>query len=182
MQNRCRSLISDQQGVAAIEFALVAAPLFAILFGIVQLAIVFFSSELLDIGVKQASRLVLTGQAQEESWAPPAEGQLPLTAKIEKFRSEVCKHAGILLNCNDIKFDLRVLSSFGDGVPPISITNGEINDSGWGFALGDRNEIVLIRAMYLLPTYSDILGAALINAGTNKRLIVSSVVFINEPF
>lgn len=182
MQKRCRTFVSDQQGIAAVEFAFIAAPLFAILFGIAQLSIVFFSNELLDMGVRRAARLVLTGQAQQDSWAPPADGQLPLAAKIEKFRSEVCTHARILLNCNDIKFDVRVLSSFNQSVPSIPITNGEINDSGLGFSLGGRNEIVLIRAMYLLPTYSDILGSALINAGTNKRLIISSALFVNEPF
>lgn len=182
MKNYCRSFISDQRGVSAVEFAFVAAPFLALLFGIIQLALIFFANNLLDMGVRHAARLVLTGQAQEASWAPPEPDQTSMEAKIAKFRSEVCRYAGALLTCNDLKFDLRVLSSFSDAVPGVSIKDGQIDNSGLGFAMGGRNDIVMVRVMYLLPTYSDIFGAALINAGTNKRLIISTAVFVNEPF
>lgn len=182
MKSRYSNLVSDQRGVTTIEFAFVAAPFIALLFGIVQLALIFFAGNLLDMGVKQAARFVLTGQAQEDSWALPKDDETPLEAKIAKFRTEVCNYAGILLNCDDIKLDVRILSNFSDTVPSIPMENGQIKDEGFGFSLGARNEIIMIRAMYLLPTYSDILGAALINAGTNKRLLVSTTVFVNEPF
>lgn len=180
MQNPHRSFVSDQRGATAVEFAFIALPFLALLFGIIQLAVIFFSGSVLDTGVKQAARLVLTGQAQEDSWAPPEEGQNTLDAKIAKFRSEICNYTGTLLNCNNIKLDIRVLGRFDDPIPGIPMENGELIDGG--FEPGDRNEIVMVRAMYLLPVYADILGSGLINAGTNKRLIVSTVVFENEPF
>ncbi|MHA1524338.1 MAG: TadE/TadG family type IV pilus assembly protein, partial [Alphaproteobacteria bacterium] len=51
----------NRDGVAAVEFAIVAAPFFAILFAIFETAFVFYADLMLDTGLAQAARMVRTG-------------------------------------------------------------------------------------------------------------------------
>jgi Flp pilus assembly protein TadG len=52
------------RGASAVEFALIAAPFLALLVAILQTALVFFAGRVLDETTEQASRYILTGQAQ----------------------------------------------------------------------------------------------------------------------
>jgi len=54
----------NRRGSAALQFALVAPVFFALLFAIIETAIMFFATQLLETYTQQAARLVLTGQAQ----------------------------------------------------------------------------------------------------------------------
>jgi Flp pilus assembly protein TadG len=53
----------SQDGSAAVEFALVATPFFALLFAIIETALVFFADQALDTAVQSTARLLRTGQA-----------------------------------------------------------------------------------------------------------------------
>ena len=55
------------RGSAAVEFALVAPVFFALLFAIIETAIMFFASQALETMTQESARLVLTGQAQTAS-------------------------------------------------------------------------------------------------------------------
>ncbi len=52
------------KGATAVEFALVAAPFIALLMALVQTGLVFFAERVLDETVEEASRIIMTGQAQ----------------------------------------------------------------------------------------------------------------------
>ena len=52
----------DQSGSSAVEFSLVAAPFFALLFAIIESGLVFFASQVLEHGVQDSGRLVYTNQ------------------------------------------------------------------------------------------------------------------------
>src|ERR1700677_3992169 len=58
---RCRD---NGRGSAAVEFALVAPVFFALLFAIVETAIMFFAGQVLETVTQESARQVLTGQAQ----------------------------------------------------------------------------------------------------------------------
>src|SRR5262245_7928851 len=57
-----RRLIRQQDGAAAIEFGLVAAPFLALLFAIMETAIVFFAGQALETAAADSARLIMTGQ------------------------------------------------------------------------------------------------------------------------
>ena len=59
-----RRLLRRQDGAAAVEFGLVAAPFLALIFAIMETAIVFFAGQALETAVADSARLILTGQAQ----------------------------------------------------------------------------------------------------------------------
>jgi len=59
-----KRFINDEDGATAIEFAFVALPFFALLFGIMELAIVFFINSALTHATSEAGRLIRVGNFQ----------------------------------------------------------------------------------------------------------------------
>src|ERR1044072_8404833 len=59
-----RRFIRHQEGATAIEFGLVAAPFLALVFAIMETAIVFFAGQTLETAAADGARLIMTGQAQ----------------------------------------------------------------------------------------------------------------------
>src|ERR1700694_3161527 len=62
-------LLRREDGAAAVEFALVAAPFLAVLFAIMETALVFFAGQYLETLAADSTRLILTGQAQTQGWS-----------------------------------------------------------------------------------------------------------------
>ncbi|MGL1590454.1 TadE/TadG family type IV pilus assembly protein, partial [Vibrio parahaemolyticus] len=54
----------DDKGSTAIEFAFVIGPFLFLIFATIEVAMVFFASQLLETATADAARLILTGQAQ----------------------------------------------------------------------------------------------------------------------
>ena len=59
----------NRRGSAAVEFALVAPVFFALLFAIIETAIVFFASQVLETVTQNSARQIMTGQAQDANYA-----------------------------------------------------------------------------------------------------------------
>ena len=74
-----RRFRSNRRGSVAVEFSLIALPFFALLFAIIETALVFFASQVLETAVQDSSRLILTGQAQTAA--------TPYTAQNSKMPS-----------------------------------------------------------------------------------------------
>ena len=65
-----RRFARGQDGIAAVEFGIVAAPFLALMFAIMETAIVFFASQTLETAVADSARLIMTGQAQQATASP----------------------------------------------------------------------------------------------------------------
>ena len=63
-----RRFARRQDGAAAIEFAMVAAPFLAMVFAIMETAIVFFAGQALETAAADSARLIMTGQAQTQGF------------------------------------------------------------------------------------------------------------------
>src|SRR5215510_9016137 len=59
-----RQLARKEDGAAAVEFGMVAAPFLLLTFAIMETAIVFFAGQTLETAVADSARLIMTGQAQ----------------------------------------------------------------------------------------------------------------------
>ena len=92
---RCvfRRFCRDTQGSSALEFAIVAVPLFLLILATLQLSFVYFPNYVLETAASKAARLVRTGQAQA------------LTA--EQLKTEVCKDLIVPLSCSNLELDIR---------------------------------------------------------------------------
>src|ERR1700680_1798733 len=100
-------LVRRQDGAAAVEFGLVAAPFLALLFAIMETAIVFFAGQTLETAVSDSSRLIMTGQAQSQSFDATA------------FKNAVCARIYGLFDCqNGVSVDVRKFTSFSGVTMP----------------------------------------------------------------
>ena len=81
-----RRFVRQQDGAAAVEFALVAAPFLALIFAILETALVFFAGQALETAVANSSRLIMTGQAQNPEFLANGFQECGLRADIRIVR------------------------------------------------------------------------------------------------
>ena len=165
-----RCFVRHNDGVAAVEFGIVAAPFLALMFAIMETALVFFASQTLETAVADSARLIMTGQAQSQKFDAPA------------FKNSVCSKIGGLFDCAaGLYVDVKTYSSFGsiDNSPPTVKPDGTIDTS---YNAGGPGDIVVVRLMYQWPVYASLLGFNLSNIGGNKRLLMATAAFRNEPY
>jgi hypothetical protein len=166
-----------EDGSAAVEFGLVFAPFLAFLFAIMETALVFFAGQTLETAVADASRFVLTGQAQTSG----------LTQA--QFKEKVClddngKQRAIfgLFDCmTNLTVDVQKYSAFSgvDLSRPVD-ADGKVKTGTYD--PGGACEIVVVRLIYQFPVYLSLFGFDLADMSGNKRLLVATSVFRNEPF
>ncbi len=160
-------------GSAAIEFAIVAVPFFAILFAIIELAFVFWAGQVLETAVHDTSRLVMTGQAQKQNFDQA------------RFKTELCARVFGLFSCNTgMIIDVRTSGAFATanlGKPAFK-ANGQVDDTGFQYQTGGPGDIVVVRVMYEWPLFVRTFGLDLADTPSGKRLLMSAVAFRNEPY
>jgi Flp pilus assembly protein TadG len=159
-------------GAAAVEFGMVAAPFLALMFAIMETALVFFAGQTLETAVADSARLIMTGQAQSQSF------------DAAQFKSAVCGKIGGLFDCSGgLYVDVKTYSSFGsvDNSPPVD-ANNNLKTSSFGYTPGGPGDIVVVRLMYQWPVYASLLGFNLSNLAGNKRLLMATAAFRNEPY
>jgi Flp pilus assembly protein TadG len=161
-----------QEGATAVEFAIVATPFFAMMFAILETALVFFSQQTLDTAVANAARLIRTGQAQQQGFS------------ANQFKTQICSLMDLLLNCaTGLQLDVRTYPTFDsiDLADPLD-GDGNINPAGFTYDPGNGSDIVVVRAFYAWPSFTNLLGFDISNMGGGQRLLASAAAFRNEPF
>jgi len=166
-----RRFARGDDGIAAVEFGIVAAPFLALMFAIMETAIVFFASQTLETAVADSARLIMTGQAQQSSFTQ------------QQFKNAVCAKILGLFDCaNGIKIDVKTYSSFSSiGTAKPIDANGNLL-TNFGYTPGKPGDIVVVRLMYEWPIYVSLLGFNLADMSGGKRLIIATAAFRNEPY
>src|SRR5687767_9667187 len=137
-----RRLVRKDDGSAAVEFGMVAAPFLALIFAIMETALVFFSGQALETAVADSARLIMTGQAQTQGFDQAA------------FKNAVCSRIYGLFDCqNGVSVDVKEYSAFSgvDLTPPLD-ANG-VFQNNQGFQPGGPGDIVVVRLFYQWPIY-----------------------------
>jgi Flp pilus assembly protein TadG len=175
----CENLARCESGATAVEFALVAAPFLALLVAIVQTALVFFAGRVLDEVTEEASREILTGQAQQSNMTQSG------------FATYLCTGANTatlvsaLFNCNNFMINAQNYSSFSSantGTPTLTFNgNGSVANT-WSYNTGNPGDIEVIQVMYQWPIVLGPLGFNLSNLSNGNRLLMSTAVFKIEPY
>jgi Flp pilus assembly pilin Flp len=162
----------SRAGSAAVEFAIVAPMFFALVFAIIETAMVFFAGQYLETGVQDTGRLLLTSQVQAASMSK------------DDFKQNLCNRVAVLFACTSIDIDVQ---SFAAGTTivikdPID-TNGNYVAGGFVYqppALGS-DATVVFRAFYQWPLFVTKLGYDIANIGrgsaTSKRLLAATAAF-----
>jgi Flp pilus assembly protein TadG len=131
-----RRFARNRSGVAAVEFALIAAPFFFLLFAMIEIAAVFVLGSILENAVLEAARDIRTGRAQSSGMSQAA------------FRTAVCDRIVVLGTCDNVEIDVRVFEDFDNVDQSSPIDGGAINTDDFGFDPGDAGDIVLVRVFY----------------------------------
>jgi Flp pilus assembly protein TadG len=177
-RDRLVAFIKNENGVTAVEFALLAAPFVAIVAALVQTFLVFFAQSVLENAVRASSRQILTGQVQLQ------DASQGLAAAQTNFQNAVCSNANVLFTCTGLMIDVRVAnnwSSTNTGMPTLTYdTNGNVNNT-WQFNPGNAGDIVVLRVIYLWPIFFGPIAFNMVNQPNGRREIMASAAFQNEP-
>lgn len=169
---RSHRFARSQDGAAAIEFGLVAAPFLGLLFAIIETAFVFFAGQSLEAAVASAGRLVMTGQAYNAGYTQTT------------FKTAVCSSMSGLFDCaNKLYVSVENYSQFGSaGTTPPYNAQGQLDTSKMVYNPGDPGDVVVVSFYYQWPVYMSLLGGSLSNQSGGNRLLVATSVFRNEPY
>jgi len=168
-----RKWAEDKRGLAIVEFALVAGPFFFLIFGLLEICMVFIMTSVMEHGASEASRLIRTGQFHSRD-----------VIDEEQFRNEICNNAFGMLPCDSgkIRVDISRFTNFSGVTNSSPITNGNYDSSNFGVDIGNGGDIIVVRVFYEWSLITPILSRPLANVGNDKRLLQATVVFRNEPF
>ena len=169
-----RRFARGKDGIAAVEFGMVAAPFLALMFAIMETAIVFFASQTLETAVadSRAPHHDRPGAEPEASaqtqfkQAVCAQDPRPvrLRRRHQDRRQELLRRSRSINNC---QADRRERQS-ADRISAIDP--------------GKPGDIVVVRLMYEWPIYVSLLGFNLADMSGSKRLIIATAAFRNEPY
>ncbi len=175
-------------GVAAVEFAMIAPVLLLMIFGILELSMMAYATSVIEGATSTSSRLAKTG------FTDGAQSREDMIFKMIK------DHSSLLVDVSKIEITAKSYGSFTNiGKPePFTDVNGnsvwdigepfsDVNGNGqWDFdmgvaGLGGANDIVLYRVTYpwqvITPIMNKLLGDA-----SGVYTITSSVIVKNEPY
>jgi Flp pilus assembly protein TadG len=169
---RLRSMRARRiDGVAAIEFALVAPPFLVLLLGIFEAGLVFFAGATLQAAVDVASRHIRTND-------------LAVTAQTSPtvFRNVICDNAPFL-TCTGIQIDIETRPDFSTASFSSPLTkDGKLDPKLSQSAPVAACQVVLVRAFYEWPTFTPMLSLLLGNLSDGNHLLVGTAAFRAEPF
>lgn len=168
-----RKFVRRDDGTALLEFGIVVFPFLALLFAIIETALVFFAGQVLETAVADSARLILTGQAQTQN------------LNASTFKNQVCARIFGLFDCQGgLQIDVRTYASFANAAitKPIDPNTGLLDTSGFTYQPGVAGDIVVVRLVYKWPTFVRTFGLNVSDLSDGYRLLMATAAFRNEPF
>jgi Flp pilus assembly protein TadG len=171
-RRRIGAFVTNREGAAAVEFALVAIPLFWMIFGMLEFGAMSLVQSTLDSAVAQSGRQIRTGEAQQGGITKA------------QLQGQICDNMNQImsLECSNLYLDVDRFESFanvGNGMPT---SGGNIDTGQLGYQPGGAGDVILVRAYYEWQIFTPLFGAIFANMNDGRRLVVSSMLFRNEPF
>lgn len=179
LRRTARALTRAEGGATAVEFALIAVPFFLLLFGTIELALVFLLSTSLENATDMAARQVRTGQMQTAGGASAA-----------TFKTLVCNNLGWLKGdcATNLYVDVRTFASFQTVSSPQPITTSgtppkkTFDPTKLTFNMGNAGDIVVVRTYYNWPLITPMVQQAIQTLSDGHMVISSTAAFRNEPY
>ena len=160
----------NRDGSTAVEFALIGIPFIFMVIGIVEMALMFTATSLLEASTAEAARQVRTGAIQQET------GE-------EGFTDALCDFAAVLIPCEDLQYQVVALDNFGEAEDfPDAEFDEEGNLEDQQFDPGGVSDVVMIRVAYKYPIKTPMMQLMLTNNSDNNRIMLSTIVLQTEPY
>jgi hypothetical protein len=100
----------------------------------------------------------------------------------DTFKDQVCARIYGLFDCvGGVHVDVQTFSTFGD----VNLTkpldaDGKLDTTGFKYTPGKAGDIVVVGLVYRWPVFVSMLGLS--NMADNKRLMMATSAFRNEPY
>jgi Flp pilus assembly protein TadG len=161
----------NRRGSAAVEFALVAPVFFALLFAIIETALVFFAGQVLETAVQDSGRLLFTNQSNCAGMSQA------------DFKQNICDRVSALMSCAGVDVDVRSYAA-GTAITitdPLVSGNYASNSVYQPPVCNTTSDTVVVRGFYQWPLVVTGLGYNIANIGrgtaTSKRLLAATSAF-----
>ncbi len=161
----------DRKAAAAVEFALIAAPLVLMMCACVELAMVFMVSTTLENATETVSRGIRVGTITAAN-----------TSQAQ-FMQDICNNMGWLAgSCmSNLSVDVNTYTSF-EGVPLSDPVKSGVLSTSLNYIIGTGSDIQEVRAYYSWPLFTPLLNPGLSTLSNGDALLSAKVIFRNEPF
>ncbi len=164
----------DEQGVTALEFGMVAAPFFMLLFGIIGIGLYFFTTFTIENAVEQASRLLRTGQAQQAAMTDA------------QFKAKICELVPGHIDCmGKLKVNVKSFDDSEDITPadlPRCLDGGGNLAAATQYTPGGASKVVLIWVCFEWEFAKSLPFLNFSDMGNGSRLIQATTTFRTEPY
>jgi Flp pilus assembly protein TadG len=170
LRKTLRRFRRSRRGSAAVEFALVAPVFFALLFAIIETAIVFFAGQVLETITQNSARMIMTGQAQTAGYTQA------------QFQAYVCTQIPALFTCGNVYVDVESYSQFSSVTINSQIDSNSNFINNMQYNPGGPGDIVVVRLFYQWPLFVTGLGYNIANLSGSQRLLTATAAFRNEPY
>jgi len=184
-RNSLSAFRKNREGTTAIEFAILGIPFAALLFGIIEISVLFFVTSTTHHAVAEVSRQVRTGEFQASGGG------------ADEFKAAICTAMAGVGSCDNLRVD--VVSSgtgrFADlSLPtsppsctgtPAQITACQASDPNMpADVYNDTSggDVVIVRVQYVHQLSVPNELTRLSNAAGNTHVITATTAFKNEPF
>jgi Flp pilus assembly protein TadG len=159
-------------GSAAVEFAMIAGPFLLVLFALVEVGLISFAQTNLDYALSETARRIRTGEVQSEGLS------------AGDVHEEVCTnlHRIMGMDCDRLYVDVDRFVNFTAAGNPVPIADGQVDQAQIGYAQTQPGDVVLVRGYFEWRIITPFFQPIFSNIGGDSRLLVSSVLFRNEPF
>jgi len=159
----------DKRGATAIEFGMVATPFLMLVFGIIQVGLLFFATFTIENATEQAARLIRTGQSQGMTAA--------------SFAKCVCSFSASFVDCtNKLRINVQSFPTFAGITPPSGLTAAQTLNNTQNFTAGNGGDVVLVTTFYEWDLAGKLPFLKMTNMAGNNFLIQAATTFRNEPY
>ncbi len=187
---RWQSFARENRGAAALEFAMIALPLFTMIFAVMELALVLLISISLEDAASAMARKIRVGSMTAPGITSTSTAASAPDSTL--FKQDLCQDIMLVPSsiCNaQIQVDIRPFSSFSGITLPSPISGTTFSTSNLCYYSGSAGSVVLMRVYYLWPLLTPFLLNGLENvtsyststtANGRWAAVSATEVFVNE--
>lgn len=164
----------DENGVTAVEFALVAFPFFVFIFAIIELGVSFVAQQMLSSATDDVARRFYTGELNRANTTPEAVHD-SICGKIQFMVAAGCPNLAINLNNYDNFADVPIKN--------LITTEGRLGLPAT-INIGGPSTINQINVLYRWPAITSIMSLITPGISADKNIVplFTTMTWRNEPF
>ncbi len=158
----------DVEGIVAVEFAFIGLPFFLLIFGILEISLVFMAEINLAHATADTARRLRTNQAGIDT--------------LDKFKENICANVVFIPNCiSKVKVEVRTYDDFASIDTSFNVTGDGGLDDTFLFQSVPPGSIATVRTFIEWDIFAKIPNLGLGNLPNNNRLVQGFSAFRSEP-